>query len=192
MSILIDLKLREDEIDKLAGILGCGKEQLEDKITSYGEAAIQEYIRMFLGQKVFSRGTDIQEYRLYLLIVHAFGNKLPDEQKVCDLFQTTSTKSRSLIRSVMSKYQYDLSSAIDMTLKETILSARQPSIGEDYEFTINSESIVDAMNRSLATMDGTLSQVTKKKSTVSTYVLKPASFEKLKGKYEVDSGDGVL
>lgn len=69
---------------------------------------------MFIGQRVFTRGRDIQEYRLFLLIRGPFGNTIPDDQMVCDLFQTT-TQSRALVRSVMSKYQYELSQAIILT-----------------------------------------------------------------------------
>jgi hypothetical protein len=185
MPITIEPKLKSDERDKLAGILGCSLSNLEKTLGAYCEASLQEYTRMFLGQKVFSRGSDIREYRLFLLIIYAFGNKLPDEQKVCDLFQTTTGQSRALIRSVMSKYQYELSKAIDITLKETIANAKKDLIGGDYEFTVNSENIVNAMDRVLATIDGTLPQVAKKKGTVSTYILKPSSYTKLKERYGI-------
>jgi hypothetical protein len=178
--------LRDDEAEKLAGILGCPRNQLDNTLSAYASASLQEYIGMILGQKVFTRGADIREYRLFLLIQHAFGNQLPDEQKICDLFQTTVSQSRALIRSVMSKYQYDLSAAIRTTITNTIVAAVQVEEGGDYEFTVNSENVVDAMNRALASIDGTLPQVIKKKGTVTSYVLKPSSRDELIDHYEVN------
>ena len=96
-------------------------------------------------------------------------------RKICDLFQTTVSQSRALIRSVMSKYQYVLSSAIKTTITNTILGAVQAEAGDDFEFTVNSENVVEALNRVLASLDGTLPQIAKKKGTVTTYILKPSS-----------------
>jgi hypothetical protein len=44
---------------------------------------------------------------------------------------------------------------------------------------INSENLVDALNRDLASIDGSLPQVAKKKNTVSTYELQNSSYLKL-------------
>jgi hypothetical protein len=78
---------------------------------------------MFLGQKVFRRGSDILEYRLFLLIEKALEGQIPDEQVVSNLFQTTPTESRSLIRSVMSKYQYQLRGAIEYSIRAILENA---------------------------------------------------------------------
>src|SRR5207253_2749865 len=66
-----------------------------DTLKAYAEAAVLEHIRMFIGQKVFTRGSDIREYRLFLLIDTAFNGFIPDEQTVCALFQCTVTQSRA-------------------------------------------------------------------------------------------------
>lgn len=186
MPITVNLDLQEVEADKLAGILGCERAALDVAVTPFAAAALQEYLGMILGQRVFTRGADIREFRLFLLIKHAFNNRLPDEQKICDLFQTTVSQTRSLIRSVMSKYQYDLSDAIKTTVANTITGAAQPAEGEDFEFTVNNENIVEAMNRALASLDGTLPQVAKKRGTVSTYLLPPSSRESLMDHYEIE------
>ncbi|HEY8788095.1 MAG TPA: hypothetical protein VIM10_03025 [Actinopolymorphaceae bacterium] len=91
------------ERKQLAATLGCDAKDLTKTLKAYGEAASEEYVRMILGQKVFTRGTDIREYRLSLLITHVFGGRLPSEQLISALFQTTATQSRALLRAVMSK-----------------------------------------------------------------------------------------
>lgn len=186
MSIKIEHGLGNDDSDKLAGILRCNVKDLDNNLASYATAALQEYVRMFLGQRVFTRGSDIREYRLLLLIQSAFAGKLPDEQKISDLFQTTANQSRSLIRSVMSKYQYELSEAIRATVRDTIKSATQPKEDGDFQFTVNNENVVDAMNRTLASLPGNeLTQVVRKPGTVTTYVLKPSSRDELVKYYDV-------
>jgi hypothetical protein len=143
--ISIELKLSSDERAQLAGILKCDLAELDSKLEAYGRSALEEYARMFIGQRVFTRGSDIREYRLFLLVKEPFGSQIPDEQLVSDLFQTTATQSRSLIRSVMSKYQYELQDAIDASLKQTVERAEPEE--DDWTVTVNSENIVESLNR---------------------------------------------
>jgi hypothetical protein len=89
MKIEFNIDINGDEAKQLAGILKSSASGLNASLVPYASAAAQEYVGMILGQKVFTRGSDIMEYRLFLLIRTAFGNKLPDEQRVCDLFQCT-------------------------------------------------------------------------------------------------------
>jgi len=102
------------DLEMLAEILGTSPDEVEAALAPYLHAAATEYVEMFLGRKVFTRGQDIREYRLFLLMKEVF-ERLPDEQEVSDLFQTTESQSRSLIRSVMSKYQYDLTDVLRWT-----------------------------------------------------------------------------
>jgi len=176
MDITTTLRLNPAEKKQLAGILHCQPSELSEKLGSYSNAAALEYIQMFLGQKVFTRGSDIREFRLFLLIRHAFNNTIPDEQTVCGLFQCTSSQSRSLIRSVMSKYQYELYDAITSTLTTTLQNATVDGDGEGVVITIINENVVEALNRELASLDGTLPQVVKKKGTVSTWELRESSY----------------
>lgn len=180
MEIKIDIDLNGDEEEQLAQILGCDAEDLEDNLVPFFEAASEEHIKMYLGQRVFTRGSDFKEYRLFLLINHAFDG-IPSEQEISNLFQTTITQSRSLVRSVMSKYQYELSNIIKETLSEVINEAEQ--IDDDdsgkYYVTIGNKSIVEAINLKLSSIDGTLPQIKKKRNSVNNYEIKPSSYNKL-------------
>src|ERR1039458_2566189 len=154
MKLSISLSLDPAEIKQLSGILRTPAAGLDSTFSPYAKAAIQEYIQMFLGQKVFTRGTDMREFRLFLLIKSAFNNKIPDEQNVCDLFQCTQSQGRSLLRAVMSKYQYELSDAINATLKELVNSARKEESSNLIAITVNNETLIEALNRLLANIDG--------------------------------------
>ncbi len=56
---------------------------------------------------------------------------------------------------------------------------------EGWSVIVNSENVVETMNRMLATIDGSLPQVTKRQGTVSSFVLKPSAYVKLCEHYEV-------
>jgi hypothetical protein len=180
MDVSASIQLSQPDRAELARILGCQQNQLAGELRSYASAALTEYVTMILGQKVFRRGSDIQEYRLFLMIAGVFQNRIPEEQEVCRLFQTTATESRSLIRSVMSKYQYQMKGAIERSTKQAVQSARQAAEGEDFTVTINSLNVVEELNRTLAEIDGTLQPVVKKRGSVSTYEISPASHARLK------------
>lgn len=186
MEVTATINLSEQEQSELVQILGCDEEQLQEELQKYASAALQEYISMILGQKVFKRGTDILEYRLFLLIGEAFDNKVPDEQDVCKLFQSTSTESRSLIRSVISKYQYQLKSALDKTIKAILQSATRDNDHNPYTVTINSQNVVEELNRQLAGIDGSLTSVAKKRGSVSIYEIKASSYTRLCEKFHVN------
>lgn len=184
--ISFECPLRSDEKQLLAGILRCEATELDERLQKYCLAASEEYARMFLGQKVYKRGSDIREYRLLLLIQHAFAGRIPDEQQVCDLFQTTANESRLLIRSVMSKFQYDLSAAIRRTLTETLRRIQREGEFGDGSLTVNNECLIDQLNRQLASIDGTLPQIQKKRGTVSTYFLKASSYAALRREFGLE------
>jgi hypothetical protein len=93
MPITIELGLADEERNQLGGILKCSPADLDATLESYAAAALEEYGRMFIGQRVFTRGADIQVYRLFLLIKGPFDNQIPDEQIVSDLFQTTANQN---------------------------------------------------------------------------------------------------
>lgn len=180
MQLSTCVSLEEEEESEIAAILGCKVPELNDKLSQLVQAALQEYLTMLRGQKVLKRGSDILEYRLFLLIKHVFDETIPDEQLVSNLFQTTLTESRSLIRAVISKYQYQLRTAIENTLKNSLSTATQAGMGEKYEVVINSRNTIDGLNRHLALLDGSLNSITKKYGSVSTYEISPESYNKLK------------
>ncbi len=185
MDITTTINLTTTEEVEIAGILGCTTYDLNTRLNSCVGAAMNEYLAMFRGQKVFKRGSDMLEYRLLLLIETAFDGVIPDERTVSSLFQTTLTESRSLIRAVISKYQYQLRPYIERTLSGVLLDARRQDNTQNYSVVINSLNIIDELNKSLVDIDGSLSPVSKRRGSVSTYEIAPSSYNSLCDKYAV-------
>lgn len=180
-----DLKLSEEEERLLRNILGDIDPQktFDEILSDFGKASFEEYYRMFLGQKVFTRGSDFQEYRLFLIIKRALENDIANEELVSSLFQLTASQSRSLIRSVLSKYQYELHDAIENTLIKVLQNAQDvPSSGgrtSEYTIDVRNKSIVSELNQLLGNIDGNLPQITQKRGTYSTYIVSVASYRAL-------------
>lgn len=174
------MNLTTAERGQLAATLECAAGTVDTELGRYEAAAIEEYVRMMLGQRVLTRGQDMREYRLYLLIQHAFDGRLPSERKISRLFQTTTTQSRALLRAVMSKYQYELDDAIRRTIRDAVHSMAQSAGGGSRRLTIDSVNVVDALNREIASTDGTLPQISKSQGTVSTYEVAESSYDALR------------
>jgi hypothetical protein len=121
----------------------------------------------------------MREYRLFLLIRGLYGGqRLPTEDEVSALFQTTSTQSRSLLRAVGSKYQYELSEITQAALRaavDLISQADGAAAGADWHLDATSEYIVEALNRKVGMIDPSLPRLSRAEGTASRYVVKPST-----------------
>jgi len=181
VKITTSISLPNPQEKELASILGCSQADLSETLGAYASAGLIELLTMILGQKVFKRGSDILEYRLFLLIQSVFEGQIPSEQDVSRLFQLSATGSRSLLRAVMSKYQYQLQGEIIASLQNLLKNATK---GDDDVRTISvyNLNLVDELNRRLAEIDPTLPPVAKSRGSVSTYQVAASSFAKLSEK----------
>jgi hypothetical protein len=179
----VTVKLSEAETAQLSAILHTSADKLDKEIDKYAAAATEEYVRLFLGQRVFTRGTDFREFRLLLLIKHVF-NALPSEAQISALFQTTTTQSRALLRAVMSKYQYELQAIIRSSLSNVLQQAIADPNGDGKLLVLDSENIVQRLNTEIAAIDGTLRPVLKVHDTAGTYTIDLQSFTKLTERFK--------
>jgi hypothetical protein len=180
MEIKFNVDIQDDEKELLKSILNCETDdELNILLNKIGRSSFEENRRMIIGQKVFTRGRDILEYRLFNLIKFFFDGKIPDEQKICDLFQITATESRAFVRSIMSKYQYDLKETISSTLKEQVENVQKDESEEIYRLSIQNQYFKDELNRILGAIDTSLPIIEKERGTISTYIIQPSSYQKL-------------
>lgn len=125
-------------------------EGLEENLKKVILAALKEYKEMFLGRGLPSRADEIQQYRLFCLIKNYFGvEHFPSESEVAEMFQLTQSKSKSLIRLILTRYHYDLKEEIEHILIKTVNDADPYDDDEvsGYIVTIPSDIIVEELNR---------------------------------------------
>lgn len=190
MEIKFNVEIQDDEKHLLKSILHCtSDEELNNSLNKLSRSSFEEIRRMIIGQKVFTRGRDILEYRLFNLIRFFFNGKIPEEQKICDLFQITATESRAFIRSIMSKYQYDLKETISSTLKEQVENIQKDENQELYRLSIQNQYFKDELNRILGAIDTSLPIIEKERGTISTYLIQPSSYLKLCEHFNIEIED---
>lgn len=176
VEVAASLELSAEDEQALAAILGCDRAGLADELSGYANAALREYAEMFLGRGVFTRGSDLLEFRLRLLTEHAFDGSLPDEARVSRLFQTSAQASRGMLRALLAKYQYQLQEAVSGSVRALLQTAHQEEDGADFTLSINSINLVELLNQRLAIRDGSQRRVRKQKDSVSIYEIAPASY----------------
>lgn len=187
MNINFTKDLSTEESNLLKDIFNCDDTGLEVKISELANASTQEYLDMVLGKRVFTRGQDIKEYKLFLLIKYFFSGYIPDEQTITTMFQTTTTESKSLLRSVMAKYQYELKEPIKMTIKNILGNEVEYDRPKDvYKVSKIGLNIVDETNNILSQINGSLNPVTKKKGASHIFEIPAASYVELCNYFEIE------
>lgn len=186
MQIAFDLDLNQADQEKLADVIGCDVNQLEDRFSSFAKAAADEYAQMFLGKNAFRRANDFLDYRIYLLIVHVLNGRLPDEATVSRLFQTSATESRARIRSVTSKFQRGLEEQIRGSIQALLQAAEFNGEEDRHEIEVNNQAVIDLLNSTLAERNGRLQQVSKVRGSAASYSMTPASYAELCTHYGVN------
>jgi len=80
----------------------------------------------------------------------------------------------------MSKYRYELQEPIKQTLLDTLKGSQpNPNVTDGHLLVIDNENVIDALNRLLATIDGSLTPIGRLQGTVTTYEVAPSSYRAL-------------
>lgn len=155
-------------------------EDLNEDLKKIMLSALKEYKEMFIGRGFPSRADEIREYRLFYLIKNYFKG-FPSEAEVSDMFQETQTRSKSLIRNVLTRFRFDLKDEIDNVLKDTLCSARlTEDENQEYRVTIQSDIIVEEFNRIINKKAPKCKVIKKVSGTGRNYSISEDSYDKLK------------
>lgn len=152
-------------------------------------AALSEYREMFLGRGLPSRADEIQQHRLYFLIKYHFKYTIPSEAQVSSIFQLTQSRSRSLIRAVLTRFHYELTDKLDKTLKNTLKKGYLDKDKDYCHVNIHSAYVLDEMNRLIALNAPDLYSVKKVENVARTYKIDQESFQKLQELLEFNESE---
>jgi len=168
----------DDDRNGLLAAMECSEADLEAMITKHAKAAIHEYLECYVGRRAFSRGNDILEHRLALLIEHAFDRTIPTAARVSNLFQTTLSTSRSLIRNTFSKYRFQLVAVEEKAAKSALENVNWNGT-ESCFAEITTPNLVEVLNRRLLASDPSLKEVARVPGVVGTYSIGQDSYAAL-------------
>jgi ethanolamine ammonia-lyase small subunit len=96
---------------RLETIFGTEGPDLEEKLTSLAEAAVEEYALAFTGTRAPSTIRELRELRLQLLYKH-FPAGEPTDDQVARLFQMTPAQVATLIAGTRARFEAELGSRL--------------------------------------------------------------------------------
>lgn len=176
MNITFQIDIENEDKAVLAHALDCAVNEVEAKLQAHARASLEEYVQLYLGRRVFSRGSDILEHRLALLIEHAYEGKVPPEGEIAALFQITLPQARSLVRSTLSKYRSQLRDATEKTVKSLLETAIWQNNDAEVWIEIPAANVVDLMNQALVRRDRGAAGVKRHKDAIATYVVTKVAY----------------
>lgn len=174
--IAFDIDLTPADEAMLGPLLG-NPVNLATALSGHGRAALGEYLETYLGRRAYTRGTDIQELRLALLVEHAFGGRIPDDTTISALLKTTPSGSRTLIRNTLAKYRHQLDAAMTASAKAVLEGVVWA--GDDARSTQASTNVVELLNQRLLALDPTLKPVSRLAGSAGTWVIDEVSYDDL-------------
>ena len=180
MNIKINIEFTDKEKVLLKKVLSAKTDaELTLKFEKIAAAATDEYKAMILGQNVFTRGKDMQEFRLLKLINRYFDNQIPSEQEICALFQIRANEAKGLINAITSKYQYDL----EENISKTILAVLEKSVKEvkanKYPISLRSAYLKEEINRLLLIINPDLPPLERNITSGGSFLLSESSYDEL-------------
>ena len=180
MPIAIELPddfFTDDERQKLKDLFKTQDDaEFSEALQKVLRAALSEYKDMFLGMGLPSRADEIRQHRLFHLIKHYFVDGMPSEAEVASMFQLTQSRSKSLIRFVMTRFRYNLEQEIHNTLKATVEQAQFHDGSHEYRVVIQSDNVLEELNRIIGAVAPNLDPVRKVRNMSRTYSISEDSY----------------
>jgi hypothetical protein len=177
MNVCVELPndiLTKDDLDRLRALLGRQDDDaLQPAVESLIRAGLAEYKEMLLRIGLPSRAVEISEHRLFCLIQHYFKDHLPTEGEVASMFHLTESASRSLLHSVIAKYENYLERQLKETLKAAVRKMKFDPTTDIWIVVIQSDNVLRELNRIIESQAPDLSPVSKIRGEASTYTVTP-------------------
>lgn len=131
-----------------------GNFNVDDFLNRIGKASYEENIQLYSSSMRISTISELNQFKLYLIVKYVLDNIIPTENEVSQLFKITNTNASTLIRNMQSRYQIELQTALNSSILEII---QDDNLGEEYtnedgryyQVYIRSNSIVKTMNQIL-------------------------------------------
>jgi len=174
MQLSQTLEFADDDAGSLALVLGCPVAEVKDKLVSHAQAALDEYIDMYLGRRAPSQGKEILEHRLALLMQRALKDELPTDDEVARFFNTNQSSARTLIRNTISKHRFQLTEVVSASAKKALEGATLDD--KLLVLTIRSNYLAEWMNQDLARSNQGSPPLTPSRDRVARYVTAKSSY----------------
>ena len=162
-------ELSESEIKIIKNSLGLNNSTINEALSNFAKAAFMEYVKMIKDNGLPSKVSEIQQERLFFLLMYYFKDHLPDENEISSIFQLSSIQSKSLLRNTKSRYRTKIGEYLKNTLINVLKNATQKKTDEPFEFICFSPTIIEELNTIICQKAPTLEPIQKIKGLASKY-----------------------
>lgn len=180
MDLDLSTVFNENDLADLRDVLGLAEgDDLDAAIAKVTVSALHEYREMLLAGGMPSRAPEIQEHRLFHLITHYYGGRIPPESEIANLFHETMSRSRGMLRNVLTRYARELEESLHGTLQELLMTAQRQGDQGPWRLVIQSDNSLEQLNHVIATRAPQLDPVRKVPNSARTYRIDADSFNVL-------------
>jgi hypothetical protein len=118
------------------------------------KASYEENIQLYSSSMRISTISELNQFKLYLIVKYVLDSNIPTENEVSQLFKITNSTASTLIRNMQSRYQIELQNALNSSILAILhtVDFDDPALlfdGDYYEIYIRSNSLVKTMNQIL-------------------------------------------
>ena len=178
MDISFSISLEEEQKARLRQLFSCDDSALEAKLRPFAEASFREHLTMLTGSRAFTRASDFQEERLLRIIQVVTSNRVPSEDTVSAYFHLTPSQSRTLIRNTVTRFGYELSKAMEDSLREVLSHATQD--GSAFLIQADSYELINALNKILSKQNPNFQKIVPTPGTLMQFSVSNAEMDKLR------------
>lgn len=175
IDITTKVDLTDDELSGLAEVLGCPEADVGDRLGVFAGASVREYVDMMLGIGPLAAAGEMRERRLVLLILHAYGGRVPDVDEITRVFNVSTATATTMIRNVMSKHRRRIAAAVQADVAAFKAGCQQQANG-DWHVTVQNPVLVEMLNARLTKAGQGKARIVKDPKTLGQYVVPNGSY----------------
>jgi hypothetical protein len=181
MQLATPLTIDDEDKEQLALALDCKPDELPQKLVGHAQAALDEYVAMYLGRGTPTQAREIFENRLALLMTRALHDGLPSDDDVARLFNISRSQARTLLRNTISRRRFLLADTFKASAKTALEAANGVEAG--FVLTLRSAYLAEGLNLELDRLNKGSPPLTPIRNQVSRYLAAPSSYDLLCAAY---------
>jgi len=176
IGVTLTMNLTDDEVTGLAEVLGCPEANVGNRLDGYADAAVREYVDMMLGTGPLASAGEMRERRLVLLILHAYGGRVPDVDEITRVFNVSAATATTMLRNVMSKHRRRIAVAVQADV-DAFKAGCEQQANDDWHVTVQNPVLVEMLNARLTKAGQGKARIVKDPKTLGQYIVPNGSYE---------------
>ena len=175
--------LQDEDKERLHQVLGLRPEDddalLADALVPFAKAALAEYVDQFTGRQLPSRMRDLAQLRLLYIARCAFAGRLPDPDRVAELFQQNSAEARTLVRNTATRFRYELAKDMNDAVWTILVSKAKPADREIWNVEVRDLALLEHMHEAVRRGPGNPIGIQRSKEEMHVYSIDKGTMKAL-------------